>query len=86
MPQQVIEGTWEEIKSREAELIGRHLRVIVKPEKAAGRKASPKKAEPAAAQTKEFRAYGLLKGIINTEDYLREKREDTAREDRSLFG
>jgi len=38
MSTQVIEGTWEEIKRHEAELVGRHLRVTVKSEGATRRK------------------------------------------------
>ena len=37
---QVIEGTWEEIKRYEAELIGHNLRVTIKPEKSARRRPS----------------------------------------------
>jgi hypothetical protein len=33
MPLHTIEGTWEEIERHKEELIGRHLRVMVMPEK-----------------------------------------------------
>jgi hypothetical protein len=36
----VIEGTWEDIERRKAELIGRQLRVIIKPEAPARQKQS----------------------------------------------
>ena len=49
MASQVIEGTWEEIKRREAELAGRHIRVTIRPEKSAEhRKASQEPASAAA--------------------------------------
>jgi hypothetical protein len=82
MSQQVIEGTWEEIESHKAELIGRHLRVIVTAERPTKRK--PDVQVEAKIQPKQLRAYGMLKGILSSEDYFREKREDTEREDRSL--
>jgi|GEM_PF-2744469 hypothetical protein len=40
MPLRVIEGTWEEIKRHEAELMGQYLRVTIKPPKAMTRKPS----------------------------------------------
>jgi len=82
MAQHVIEGTWEEIKRHEAELVGRHLRVIVKPERSPTRK--PTKPADAEEQPKVLRGRGMFAGLLSTEEYFREKREDTAREDRSL--
>ena len=82
MSQHVIEGTWEEIKSHEAELIGHHLRVIITPEE----QTTPEPSEPVKteAHTKVLRGHGMLAGILSSEDYFREKREDTIREDRLL--
>jgi len=78
----VIEGTWEEIKRHEAELIGRHVRLTIKPDKPATHK---QKAQPTVpTEPKILRARGMLAGLLSTEEYFREKREDTAREDRSL--
>jgi hypothetical protein len=82
MAQHVIEGTWEEIESHKAELVGRHLRVIITPDRPSKSKPSTQSETP--PQHKELRAYGMLKGILSTEKYFREKREDTEREDRSL--
>lgn len=78
----VIEGTWEEIERHKAELIGRHLRVTVTPKKPAPRKATP----PATvvAKPKELRGYGMFAGLLSSEELIREKREETAREDRDL--
>jgi len=82
MASQVIEGTWEEIKRHEAELAGRHVRVTIKSDRSTMRKPrAPLKTTTAA---KELRGRGMFAGILSTEDYFREKREDTAREDRSL--
>jgi hypothetical protein len=79
---QVIEGTWEEVKRHEAELIGRQVRLIIKPYKPTTHK--PKAQKTAQTEPKILRARGMLAGILSTEEYFREKREDTAREDRSL--
>lgn len=81
----VIEGTWEEINLHEAELTGRQVRLTIKPEKPASRKpsASSERAT-AAAKPKELKGYGMLAGILSSEDYYREKREDKIREDRLL--
>ena len=35
MSLQVIEGTWEEIKRHEAQLVGRYLRITIEPQKSA---------------------------------------------------
>ncbi len=78
----VIEGTWEEIERRKEELIGRYLRVIITPERPAVLDAPEKL--PVEAEPKKLRAFGMLAGVLSTEEYLREKREDTLREDRSL--
>ena len=82
MSLRVIEGTWEEVKRHEAELIGRQVRVTIKPEKPAIQKQKAPATTP--GQPKVLRARGMLAGILSTEEYFREKREDTAREDRSL--
>ena len=79
----VIEGTWEEIERHKAELIGRHLRVTVTPERPAPRKPITPAAQ-APAKVKELRGRGMFAGLLSTEEYFREKREDTEREDRSL--
>jgi hypothetical protein len=81
----VIEGTWEEIERHKAELIGRHLRVIVTAERPIIPKpGAPLKRSQPTAQTKVLRGRGMFAGLLSTEDYFREKREDTIREDRSL--
>jgi hypothetical protein len=78
----VIEGTWEEIKRHEAELAGRHVRLTITPRKTKPSKSSvPAKA---VAKPKELHGYGMFAGLLSTEDYFREKREDTIREDRSI--
>ena len=78
----VVEGTWEEVKLRDAELKGRRVRLTIMPKKAENPKL------PADSNTeigpKRLIGYGMFKGILSTDDYLREKREDTAREDRVL--
>jgi len=82
MALQVIEGTWEEIKLHEPELTGRRVRLTVKPEKPTATK--PSVPADVAPKVKVLRGYGMLAGLISTEEYFREKREDTIREDRDL--
>jgi len=79
MAAHVIEGTWEEIKRHESELIGHHLRVII----TAG-PATMNEPSESAPKPKVLRGYGMFAGLLSTEELLREKREDTIREDRSL--
>lgn len=80
MALQVIEGTWEEIERRKAELIGRQLRVIIKPEKSPLRK--PSRSAQAAAQPKKLVGRGMLAGILSTEDFMRQKQEEIDLEER----
>lgn len=77
-----IEGTWEEIESHKAELIGHHLRVIITPKSTERR--NPATPAEVTAPEKVLRARGTLAGVLSSEDYFREKREETIREDRSL--
>ena len=76
----LIEGTWEVIERHKAELIGHHLRVIVTPERPAARKPRLPAAQ-SLANVKELRGRGMFAGILSTEEYFREKREDTERQD-----
>ncbi len=74
----VIEGTWEEIERRKAELIGRHLRVTITPERPALHKqsAQPKKLA-AATQPKVLTGFGAFKGKIgSSEEFARKKKAD----------
>lgn len=81
----VIEGTWEEIERRKAELIGQQLRVMILPKKTTtGKPSHETNKSPQAAKPKELRARGMFAGIVSTDEYLREKREDAIREDRFL--
>ena len=83
MPPQVIEGTWEEIKLHEAEFAGQFLRVTLNPERPETR--MPSRPSNVNGQPKVLRARGMLEGLLSSEDYFREKREDTLKEDESLF-
>ena len=49
MSAHVIEGTWEEIERHKAELIGRHLRVAITPERPALHKRSAQRNKSPAA-------------------------------------
>jgi hypothetical protein len=68
----VIEGTWEEIERRKAELIGRQLRVTIKLEKPMPRKPS----EPAkTTEPKKLVGFGAFKGMTGgSEAFAAEKR------------
>jgi len=85
MSPHVIEGSWEEIKRHEAEFVGHHLRVTITPQKPLPHQPkAPVKARLALPKAKKHPVRGMFAGIISTEEYLREKREDTLREDRLL--
>jgi hypothetical protein len=75
----VIEGTWEEIERRKAELIGHQLRVTIKPEKAA-RTASPTKM-PIRRQS-ALGKYPFIGG--GYEAFAKEKQKEIDREDRDF--
>ncbi len=78
----IIEGTWEEIERRKAELVGQHLRLTVNPPKATKHAAKPA-AEP-VRQAKVLRGLGMFAGRISTERYLEEKHAELLEEDRKL--
>ena len=81
MSVQVIEGTWEEIKLREADLVGRHLRVIATDEPPAAR--TPWAADAASGKPKVLRAQGAFKGKFGgTEETFANKRAEIELEDR----
>ncbi len=76
MALQVIEGTWEEIERRKAELIGRHLRVTIVPEKGPRRQQLPSKPVSASkSPSKKLVGMGAFKGKTGEyEAFAREKR------------
>jgi hypothetical protein len=83
MPIHIIEGTWEEIKCREAELTGRHMRVILTPENHVRRKPSEMhQGATANARTHRVSAMGKYAGRLNSEDFMRQKQEEIEIEDR----
>ncbi|HME00452.1 MAG TPA: hypothetical protein VKM93_24365 [Terriglobia bacterium] len=86
MSSHVIEGTWEEIERHKAELIGRHLRVTITPEKPALHKQSARSKKSAAAtQAKGLTGFGAFKGKIgSSEEFAREKRAEIEREERNF--
>jgi hypothetical protein len=85
MPLRVIEGTWEEIKRHEAELMGQYLRVTIKPPKAMTRKPSESAQKAATSdQPKKLSAFGAFKGVFGgSEEFAKEKRLEIEREDRA---
>lgn len=74
--QQVLEGTWEEIKTHEAELAGKRLRVVIcPPEQANAEEMKP---------PKRVSALGKYAGVLNSEEFMRRKHEETLLEDKPL--
>jgi len=86
MPLHVIEGTWEEIERRKAELIGRRLRVTIRPERPAlNQPSAPPEKSKADAQPKVLTGFGAFKGKIgSSEEFARAKRAEIEREERNL--
>jgi len=81
----IIEGTWEEIERRKSELIGRQLRVTIKPDNLKPRKSRPSTQQTPviAAQAKELRGFGAFKDTLpSSEEYMREKRAEIELEER----
>jgi hypothetical protein len=81
MALKVIEGTWEEIRAREAELQGRRVRVIVFPEA----EAPPK--DTGAALLAYLTAIGFVgqwtdrTDLPDSPDYVRELRQQITQRD-----
>ncbi|MGO8671489.1 MAG: hypothetical protein ACLQVD_09030 [Capsulimonadaceae bacterium] len=76
----VIEGTWEEIKRHDAELMGRQVRLTIKPEKPTTRKPNSPTAQP-----KKLIGYGAFKGMFGgTEAIIAEKQAEIELEERNL--
>ena len=78
MPFNVIEGTWEEIEHRKAELIGRRLRITIKPEKAAGNRRSVKTSQETCPSA--LGKYAFVSG--GSEEFALENQSESEREDR----
>jgi len=74
MSQYVIEGTWEEIERRKAELIGFQLRVIVKPRVTIPRAAKPVKVETVLGK------YAFVPG--GADEFAKQKQIEIEREDK----
>jgi hypothetical protein len=76
MSHNVIEGTWEEIERHKAELIGRRLRVTIKPKSSSGASASiASKKRPSA-----LGKYAFVSG--GSEEFATSKLAEIEREDR----
>ncbi len=84
MSPNVIEGTWEEIERRKAELIGCYLRVTIQPEKWSLENSSSQKFAPTqpdtARRTSALGKYAFVSG--GSEEFAEEKRTEIEREDR----
>lgn len=86
MSLQVIEGTWEEIERRKAELVGHRLRVTVKPQRPTAplKKSVPtqKLAVAGAKSTERPSALGKYAFVAaSSDDFAREKQAEIERED-----
>jgi len=84
MALQVIEGTWEEIKRHEAELVGQRFRLIPLFETEILRKPPAPTNKPATAAKPSHRvsAMGKYAGVLSTEDFIRRKQEEIDLEER----
>ena len=79
---QVLEGTWEEIKSHEKELTGRFLRVIVEADDAQTSEDIEGETTPAR---RKLLGYGMFAHLpFSSEDFAREKQEELDREERKF--
>ena len=74
MSLQVIEGTWEEIERRKAELVGRHLRVTILPLK------PMPNTVPVAKRPSALGKYAFVAG--GSEEFAKEKQAEIEREDK----
>ena len=81
MAQQVLEGIGAELIHHLERFGHEHFRLVPLPKPQ--EKAKPKATEQ-VAQPKQLRGRGSLAGVLNTEDFLRRKHEDTLKEDRPL--
>ena len=85
MPQHVIEGTWEEVKLHEAELIGRQVRLTVKSEARRQKSSASRTKSPASPKTRELVGFGAFKNALpSSEEYMREKRAEIEQEERNF--
>ena len=81
----VIEGTWEEIKRHEEELIGHHLRVTITRQRPTSRSRVTTATKKPADQPKKLVGYGAFKGMFGgTEAILAEKQAQIELEERNL--
>jgi hypothetical protein len=75
----VIEGSWEEIKSHEAELVGRHLRVTIKSETPATHTTRP--SNRSSGRPSALGKYAFVAG--GSEEFAIEKQIEIEHEDRA---
>jgi len=80
----IIEGTWEEIERRKAELIGQRLRVMILPKMSTKPTAkTPSKKAPTTEVPRKLTAYGMLAGVLSVDEFIRDKQEEIDLEDRN---
>ena len=79
MQPHIIEEIWEDIERRKAELIGRRLRVTIKPEKAAGNRRSVKAVQETLPSA--LGKYAFVSG--GSEEFALENQAEIEREDRT---
>jgi hypothetical protein len=84
MSLRVIEGTWEEIERHKAELIGFHLRVTIRPERAVRSKPDAVvRAPEQGVLPKKLTGRGAFTDALpSTEEYMRQKRAEIEIEER----
>jgi hypothetical protein len=81
MALQVIEGTWEEIKSHERELVGHRFRLIPLVEAVSTASQLPASID-SDRLTRIKSISGKYAGVVSSEEFMRRKQGETDREDR----
>lgn len=78
----IIEGIWEDVKLRDAELAGHQVRVIIKDKTAS---VHPIRNKKNVSDISRPSLMGRFAGILSTEDYFRSKQEEIELEDRKFI-
>ena len=87
---QVLEGTWEEIKLHDQELLGKRFRLVPVPPvpvEANQKCGTPEQAEHRDSRTepRQLTGMGKFSGIIpSSEEFIRQKHEDMELEERKF--
>ena len=90
MTQQVLEGTWEELKQHDQELAGKRIRLVPvppEPERAASnaRKPGHSSSGETPIEPRQLTGMGKFAGIIPcSEEFMRQKQEEIELEEKKF--